>query len=349
MKYLLLKPSINAGIGDQILSLVSAVAYAHLAGRTLAVDWHGGLYGMPIDENLFDRLFVIRDLKTGFPFLDSQSVYPAAWKGRLGMSFDEVREEDKFKWDRHVAVDIYSVDVTRLDYEEDILVMWDFFQFKKMIPALIKKRVIKNSSLQARAIGQVFDSFIRFNKGPSLFIDENWEKISDQFMNGRVVGVHIRETQESFDTYGRLNRERYYNLVDSILKRDKSVKSIFLATDNSDVQVDFKNRYGDKVFYKEKWFAEAGSPLHQSLIDCPDNWINLLDAIFDIYTLSQCDYLIRREESSFSKLSESIGVFESDKVKILSPEKKLREKISLIKSMTRNYGRDVKLLLVDLK
>jgi len=40
-------------------------------------------------------------------------------------------------------------------------------------------------------------------------------------------------------------------------------------------------------------------------------------------------------------------VFESDKVKILSPEKSLREKVSLIKSMTQNYGRDVKTVLAD--
>jgi len=347
MKYLLLKPSINAGIGDQILALISAVAYARLTGRVLSVDWRGGMYGMPLEENLLERLFELDGIDYQSTIPAGNSVYPAAWKERLQKSFDQVREEDEFEWDRQAGVDIYSVDITHFDYDEDILVMWDFFRFKKMIPALIERRIIKNCRSQTRAIEQMFDKFVRFREDPALYIDENWNKISEPFLNGRVIGVHVRETQESFDSYGQLKRNRYFQLVDTILKRDKSVKSIFLATDNAEVQAEFKSRYGDKIFYKEKWFAEVGSPLHQSLDDCPDNWVNLLDAIFDIYALSQCDYLIRREESSFSKLSECIGVFESDKVKILSPEKSLREKVSLIKSMTQNYGRDVKTVLAD--
>ena len=331
MKYLLLKPSISAGIGDQVLALISAVAYARLTNRVLSVDWRGGLYGMPRDENLFDRLFEVSGVEIEAPIPEDRSVCPAAWKGRLEKSFDQVRKEDKFESGRHASINIYSVDVTRLDYDEDVLVMYDFSGFKKMIPDLIENRIIKNCKSQTKAIEQIFDRYVHFKEGPSLFLHENWEKISSRFLNGRVIGVHVRETQESFDTYGQLKRNRYYNQIDSILERNSSVKSIFLATDNAEVQAEFKSKYGDKIFYKEKWFAEVGSPLHQSLDDCPDNWVNLMDAIFDIYALSQCDYLIRREESSFSKLSECIGVFENDKVKILSPEKSMREKISLIK------------------
>lgn len=63
MNYLFLKPGITPGISDQIILLISAVAYAHLTGRTLVLDWH----------------FEIKDVGVKLPILDSQPVKPAAW------------------------------------------------------------------------------------------------------------------------------------------------------------------------------------------------------------------------------------------------------------------------------
>jgi len=180
MKYLLLKPSITAGIGDQILSLIAAVAYARLTNRVLSVDWRGGMYGMPLEENLFERLFELNGVDYESAVPNGSSVYPPVWKEALGKTFEQLKMDNNFEWDRKAAIKIYSIDATKLDYDEDTLVMWDFDQFKKMVPALIERRIIKNCRSQTRAIEQMFDKFVRFREDPMRLPDSQGRVLLQQ-------------------------------------------------------------------------------------------------------------------------------------------------------------------------
>ncbi|NNC98698.1 MAG: hypothetical protein HKN85_00810, partial [Gammaproteobacteria bacterium] len=55
-KWLVVKASGGGGLGDSIKSLLVAALYASLSGRTLVVDWSGGVYSDG-DDNPFWRLF----------------------------------------------------------------------------------------------------------------------------------------------------------------------------------------------------------------------------------------------------------------------------------------------------
>lgn len=348
MKYVICKGGVTAGLGDLILALITATAYAKLTDRHLCVDWRNGIYGMPSDENLFDKIFKLRDVKYEPGIPTSGSVNPSLWEGNLEKSFEELRKENDFpEFDRELAIRQYSIDYyNTLDHEEDIVVMWDFDYFEELIGPLTEKGIIDKPASVYHAMGQIFNKYIEFQPEPGKFIDDRLKRVFGQVNSSKLLGVHIRETKESFDLYRPTKRRRYYREIKSILNRDKSVEYLFLATDNIKVQNRLVSKYGGKVLINEKWFDDPGDALHLSLEKCPDKWENILNALFDIYALSRCDYLIRRRATSFSNLSQCIGLIKEENVRIIDKERTMRQKASTWKHNTLGYLNQAKKKLV---
>lgn len=336
-KYLLLKPSMLAGIGDSILALIQAVSYAKLSGRTLCIDWTGGMYGMPDDQNFFHRIFKVNNIPIIEEIPKGLSVYPTVWEKYLDKTFEQLKRDDNFL-ERHFApaVKKYSFDVSKFDYQEDILVMWDFHQFDKLIDPLIEKGIINNSHSEYYAMGKVFEKFISLAPEPAYYIEKNWDKIVGDSINAKIVGVHIRDTKESMNSFGYIPRIRYSQSVDSLVEEIRGNILIYLATDNISAQREFITKYGNKVISKSKWFKKPGKPIHLSLKNCPDKWRNILDAIFDMFALSRCDYLVRRKQSSFSTASQVIGLFKNENVVIQFKEMTNKQKIRYQLSKAKN-------------
>ena len=91
---LILKASHSAGFGDLLRCLLVAIAYAKVSGRSLYVDWRGGLYGHPVDRNLFDDLFDLVDLDYTAEPPSGTNVHPPRWSGVLDRTFAAVYDED---------------------------------------------------------------------------------------------------------------------------------------------------------------------------------------------------------------------------------------------------------------
>lgn len=332
MKYLLCKGGLKAGLGDLIRALITAVAYAKLTNRYLCVDWRNGVYGMPPKENLFEKIFKLKKIKyyPGIP--DSGTVHPEVWNNSLLKSFDQIRKDNDFlKFDRDLAIHHYSVDYSKLEYENDILVIWDFDNFESLISPLVEKNIIEPTDSAFHAMGQIFNNHIEFQPEVKQFLEHRWSEIFENYKGSGLLGVHVRETKESFNLYKPISRKKYLRAIDSILNDDEMVSHLFLATDNINVEKKIFNKYGSKVLTNKKWFNDPGRPLHLGLDDCSDKWGNILNALFDIYALSRCDYLIRRSESSFSYLAQCIGLFEEKNVRIIHKERTMKQKLSTVK------------------
>ena len=159
---LILKASHAAGFGDLIRCLLVAIAYAKVSGRSLYVDWRGGLYGHPVDRNLFDDLFDLVDLDYTAEPPSGTNVHPPRWSGVLDRTFAAVYDEDGERpWDRAAAIATYSSDLRELHYPQSIVVMWDFDQFPKLRPALAQQLAIPASLSDAEAMGLLYQRHLR--------------------------------------------------------------------------------------------------------------------------------------------------------------------------------------------
>lgn len=340
MKYLVTKISMTMGLGDGILSLIQALAYAHITGRTLHVDWRGGWYGMPLEENLFDRIFDVKGVGYSSELPGAGAVVPPAWNGRLMKTFTERMEEDGFdpspaRFDRKEALRRYSADLGAPSHAEEILITWDHYQFDGLVPHLRESGVIPGSCTKFEAMGHVFEKFIQLKPEPRRYLEEHWESVLAEKEESRMLGVHVRETDESFAVYGAISRKRYFSAIDRFLRRKGGPELIFLATDNQDVQRAFHEYYGEIVRSKQKWFDEPGKPLHMGTASRSNNWANLLDALFEMYALSRCGYLVRRRESSFSRVSEIIGLTPADRVALISRDQTFGDFVQRARKLPR--------------
>lgn len=59
-KYLVLKGC--AGLGNRFITLMKAINYAKMSGRTLYVDWSDGMFGA-LGKNAFSEYFDIKGIK----------------------------------------------------------------------------------------------------------------------------------------------------------------------------------------------------------------------------------------------------------------------------------------------
>lgn len=322
MKHVVQKISVTMGLGDAILSFIQALAYAQITGRVLHVDWRGGWYGMPARENVFDRLFEVHGLEYSSDLPDDEAVVPGAWEGRLTNTFTQTMEEDSFearsgKWNRQEALRRYSADLCAQEYTENIVITWDHYQVKRLLPKLTETAGVARTSTNIEAMGQIFNRFVRLKPDLQRQLDDFWAFVARGEHHSKILGVHVRETNESFAVYGPISRKRYFAAVDRFLRKRGGPEVIFLATDNSDVVEAFQEYYGDAVRAKAKWFDAPGNPLHLATSGRANNWNNLLDAIYEMYALSRCGYLVRRRESSFSRVSEAIGLIPGNRVALM--------------------------------
>lgn len=95
--------------------------------------------------------------------------------------------------------------------------------------------------------------------------------------------------------------EKIYKTLDNVLFNYQD-SPIFLATDSEKIMNEFKIKYKN-VITTEKWFPPSGKRLHQNWDECQDTFQNAIEALQDLYLLSQCETLIFSSQSSFGYLA----------------------------------------------
>ena len=305
-KYLVLKASGGGGLGDSIKALLVAATYASLSNRVLVVDWNGGVYQQG-DNNALDHLFRLTNLRTQKALPEPSSIYPESWFGRLSKSLHEVYTLDGWEtWQRAKVIDRYSFDLSKLDYTYDVLVMWEFDQVGKL------SEHITGAESSNGVYSYACKQFLRYSDSFQKALEQNLARF-----NSLTVGVHVRSTKEFAENKGQLALNHYIKTVDRALKKSNQ-KALFLATDNQEVQRLFEERY-PSVYSLDKWFAEAGEPLHLNK-QCPNQLSNASDALMDIVMLSYCPSIVITPYSSFSEMAEIFAKARDNNVVILNPK-----------------------------
>lgn len=280
------------GLGNRILSLLSAILYARLAGRCVWVDWRDGIYadrGINAFSSLFQSSIAIA-LECEPP---GRSVHPWLWESHLHMSAHELRcLYGPFGGSRcPFSGTLFSFDPSVLDHQADLIVIWSSISFVNKLRRHFHGpwstwRVLSEMKILARLLHEELPIHPAIAARVNQFT-RIWPDLPR-------IGVHVRHTDRT------TNLLRLWRRLDQLLARHPHAM-IVLATDAAVVQEEFRRRY-PAVFTLPKWFAPSG-PLHQRSAPCPDRLAMAHDSLVEMRLLAHCDHLIVNGNSSFSQIT----------------------------------------------
>ncbi len=296
-RFLIVKSSVGAGLGDKLLAVISAITYARLSGRTLYVDWDD--LSLSADgSSYFDLLFRLRDVPTVHERPSSDSVRPAAWRGKLDYPFERLHDEyGVAPWNRARAVELYSFDQAVLNWPEAICVMWDFDQFRFLAPYLPE---LYPTLSPHDPVWRMQSEVLRAHVSPCPEVVKAMQPYLERFRNeGPVVGVHVRASDEHYKARCAPPVRAFLDAAVSLLRKTDA-RILFLATDNRAVQDLFLHHVGaSRLILMPKWLPDPGVALHLGGAN-PDPLQSMRDALLDISLLAAADYLVTLGNSSFS-------------------------------------------------
>lgn len=298
------KASHAAGLGDRLQAVLVAAAYCQITGRRLIVDWRDGLYAA-LGQDSFSLLFTGREVfepLSRAAAIQSESVYPPVWRGRLADSLSDVvrQEQNDGNWDREEAHARYSFDFGRTDYDCEVLVSWDFEQAPKLLPHVAASLAV--AGVPTSVDGLLHSIWNRF-LSPAPSIAEAVDRFSQaHFARRPVVGVHSRYTREGMD---RSPQPHAVLRVLTRLTAALGAATLFVSSDN-EAAVLLYRRHLPQVITTPKWYPPPGMAMH---LDCPtaQRVESGMAAAVDMLLLSRCDYLIYPLRSSFSRVAAVIG------------------------------------------
>jgi len=118
------------------------------------------------------------------------------------------------------------------------------------------------------------------------------DQFKNNFLNKKTVGVHVRFSDHRSRLWAILKK------LNVLLKREPDLQ-IFLATDNIQIKSMFDEIYSGVITTPHYWYPTPGLTIHQNR-NRPDTIESGIEALVDLYLLTECDYLIIDTSSSFS-------------------------------------------------
>jgi hypothetical protein len=287
---------------NRMLCAVTGILYGELTGRAIVVDWRDAAYSND-GSNTFSTFFSCPWVQPETVLPVESSIRPALWANERDASISEMlHRHDPTK---HGSIFIhrkYSINIKRLDYNEDIVVFWYYTQQIHALSTHFRKLQHCFAGLGVEGvIHQVLTKHMILQEGIRRRIDD----FKARHWADQMIGLHIRHTDR------RTNLAAYGRALETFLRRSPRAH-IFLATDNREVSEDYHRRFKN-VISTPKWFPDGMSPMHYNQ-ECPDRVENGVEALVDMHLLSSCDYLIYPSVSTFSWIARILSGLPSEKV-----------------------------------
>jgi len=279
----------RAGLGNRILSLLTAVLYARLTRRHLLVDWSDDIYSSDGTNSIHD-FFRSHLFSRSDEIPETESVAPAIWRGHLR---DSARTMvwtylprclgDPMSWRK------FSADLSRIDHQEEVLVMWTYFPLINEQRRHFRGEFSYLCKLDEEAI---LSRLMRENLDLDPSIQEGVTRTRAGWPARPTVGVHVRHTDK------RSRLDAIQARVGKLLAAEPELQ-VFLSTDNRDVEEEFRRAYPG-LLTAPKWYPDEGQRAMHGSPGCPDKKANGVEALTDLYLLAGCDRLILDKSSAFS-------------------------------------------------
>lgn len=284
-KFLLVKG--RSGLGNRMLSALTGILYARLTDRRLLVDWSDPLYSDD-GSNAFHRVFRCLSCSptSGIPATDS--VFPSIWRGHLHESSTVMQGRYRPHTSPESWQQLSSIDLTKLDYQEDVVVMWTSTEKVGLLRDHLSAQFKELEGVTKQAI---LSKLLREDLLLQPEIRERVVHFKDNQFRMATVGVHVRYSDHRSHLWAILKA------LNTLLKSEPNLQ-IFLSTDNIAVKKMFEESY-PRVITTPHWYPPPGLSWTSTEI-CPNRIENSIEALVDLYLLAECDYLIIDTSSSFS-------------------------------------------------
>ena len=327
-KYLILKGC--AGLGNRFITLMKALQYSKLSDRKICVDWSDGMFAAP-GVNAFDEYFDLKYDKKAtleqikYAFTNGRSTYP---KNIVAEDFDrpiypESNIESSFKvfTPKLASNTIYKVGLSIIPLHKIVYLLGlQSFQRPYKMEDMNWWKVVKtmndgnNLPLGSNLWPWLKADIVFFADfrpwcpmkrfGETVTLKEKYQNIIDskaKEMNlANAIGVHVRYTDKK-------PKQQLNVLLKRLGKDLDNGTKIFLCTDNKDIEIDFKEEFGNKVIMTEKYIPEVkGEGIHiWASFQNDDNLKRQMfeDSLIDMWLLSKCKFLYWQGNSSFSMIS----------------------------------------------
>ncbi|MDB9528862.1 nodulation protein NodZ [Oscillatoria sp. CS-180] len=269
-------------MGNRILAACTAILYGEIANREVVIDWRDRSYS-EAGENAFSKFFNCPTAASVDELPDNPSIYPELWQGNLDVTLGNLQSQLKLKGFADM-----SFDPSKVDYAADILV---FCAYTHKINSL--RPLFQNdfSVLKQKTNREILRSILETKLHLVDAINQSIQNFKDSHFSNQVIGVHVRYTDI------KIPLEKILAKVQKVVDKH-SDPVIFLATDSQKVMGDFQGRF-PKVVTAHKWFPPDGERMHQNWDRCPDRYQNGVEALTDLFLLSECSSLIFSSQSSF--------------------------------------------------
>ncbi|OIO72659.1 MAG: hypothetical protein CO186_05600 [Zetaproteobacteria bacterium CG_4_9_14_3_um_filter_49_83] len=281
----------KGGMGNRMLCAVTGIAYGLLSRRQVVIDWTDQAYSKH-GENVFLSYFNTPLVEVSGNLPSDGGVFPKIWQGHLDWSVS--RMVHAYDPDKHSSFRIhrkYSANLRRLDYPEDIIVLWSYtHRIQDLQSALSKQFELGRDARVDDILRHLLTHYMVLRPEIKARIDA----FRNENFSGNVIGVHVRHSDRS------ANVDRYLDRVKRLCKNNDDV-TIFVATDNQSVLSRFQAGF-PKVISTDKWYPDSGVPMHQNST-CPNAFENGVEALVDMYLLSYCHWLVYPKGSTFSYIS----------------------------------------------
>ena len=273
----------TSGMGNRILAACTALLYGEIADRKVVIDWRDNSYSEDEAENAFPKYF---DCPTAYPveaIPETQSIFPELWTGNLDQSLGSLRNELNVKGYSEMSFDVSSV-----DYFEEILVFCAYTHKIKRLRPLFKSDF---AYLQDMTIPAILRLMLSSKLHLVKAIHDSIYSYKEKNFSANTIGVHVRYTDI------KVPIKKLIDNVKRLVGRYEDA-TVFLATDSQAV-IEQLGQQLPKVVTADKWFPPQGERMHQNWDNCPNRYQNGVEALTDLYLLSECDSIVFSSQSSF--------------------------------------------------
>jgi len=280
----------QGGLGNRMLSVMTATLYSLIMNRRMYVDWRDPIYtGRSIPtENLFQDLFTSSMVDPLPDRLDFESVAPAMWRGRLEEILGDVgRDYDPEFYKKFNSFTKLGIRLKPVDYPEELIVFWSWREVMRPLkPLLVRMDDRYRTMTNVEILGETAKSYLQ----PCERVQSLVNEFTKTRFQPRMLGLHIRATDLQAPT------EKILAVAKRQLQEQRC-DGVFCATDNADVEDRVRSLFPNVVTLP-KGMARGGIPLHYDP-ECGDRVERATQALVDILLLSRCDALVYASRSSF--------------------------------------------------
>lgn len=290
----------KAGLGNRLLALMPALAWAERYQIPVCIHWMDGMYA-PQGQCGFAPMFTLKNVEQiEFSAIESHlDVHPKIHAGRLDMHMFHLAKELDPKHrpnpplngkygHRKLAIDLGKPPRPGVNV---FTAYQDIWRGRRFVPRAFGIDLPKDRMSFLR---WCFNRYLDVNQeivGPTT------EYCARESSGMRSISVHFRNT----DRAGKIGY--HFRALDRMLRNKEKETVIFLATDSEASIGQFQERYGDAIRLLPKSFAEGGKAIHVASSES-DKARMAAEAIKDVWLLRCGDELVYQGESTFGQIAQ---------------------------------------------